>query len=406
MKPAIEVDDVSKRFRLYTERNQSLKATVLNRGRARFEEFWALEDVSFDVAQGETFGLVGENGSGKSTLLKCMAQILQPDKGSIRINGRLSALLELGAGFHPELSGRENVYLNASILGMTRKEVDARFDDIVEFAGLERFIDTPVKNYSSGMYVRLGFSVAVQAEPDILLIDEVLAVGDESFQRKCAERLSELRHSGVTIVVVSHGLGTLRNICDRVIWLQNGKTQDIGDTSAIIDSYLGEVEVDRQGPPAEGARWGSGEAVIDHMELVDLDGRSVDRIRTGDQVAFRLHYDAPDPVPKPVFGIVVHTADGFEVSCPNTREAGHPIEELHGRGHVDLVVDALPLLPGTYDLSAGLADWKLEHIYDHRHRALRFDVDVGTPHESRGGFVTLNGKWDSVRTSGSARPSA
>jgi ABC-2 type transport system ATP-binding protein len=183
--PVITVDHVSKRFRLYHERNQSLKASVLRGGRARFEEFWALDDVSFEVPEGSTFGLIGENGSGKSTLLKCIARILRPDKGSISARGKLSALLELGAGFHPELSGRENVYLNGSILGLSKKQLDERFDEIVAFAGIEHFIDTPVKNYSSGMYVRLGFSVAINVDPDLLLIDEVLAVGDAEFQRKC-----------------------------------------------------------------------------------------------------------------------------------------------------------------------------------------------------------------------------
>ena len=189
-----------------TSATRRLKATVMRGGRARYEEFWALGDVSFEVAEGTTFGLIGHNGSGKSTLLKCLARILEPDQGTIRIDGQMSALLELGAGFHPELSGRENVYLNGSILGLSKRQIDRRFDDIVGFAGLERFIDTPVKNYSSGMYVRLGFSVAINVDPDMLLVDEVLAVGDEEFQRKCLERFAELRDAGKTIVVVTHSL--------------------------------------------------------------------------------------------------------------------------------------------------------------------------------------------------------
>ncbi len=390
---AVVVDDVSKRFRLYSERNQSLKATILNRGRSRFEEFWALENVSFEIEQGETFGLIGENGSGKSTMLKCLSKILRPDAGSIQVNGRVSALLELGAGFHPELSGRENVFLNASILGMSKREVERRFDEIVEFAGLERFIDTPVKNYSSGMYVRLGFSVAVQAEPEVLLIDEVLAVGDEQFQRRCNERLSELRHSGATIVVVSHALGSVRNICDRVAWLEHGRLREIGKASEVIDEYLDEVAVDREGPPVEGSRWGSGEATIDHLELIGASGAPVKRFDTGDDIRIRLHYLAEEDIPSPVFGIAVHTADGFHVTGPNTREAGVTVDRLSGKGVVDLVVDRCMLLPGTYDLSAAVTDHEALHIYDYRHRALRFDVGLGTPHESFGGVLSLGGTW-------------
>jgi ABC-type polysaccharide/polyol phosphate transport system ATPase subunit len=229
--PAVEVEGVSKRFRLYHDRNQSVKAAVMRGRRAKYEEFWALRDVSLEVPAGTTFGLIGENGSGKSTLLKCMARILRPDEGSLRTHGKVSALLELGAGFHPELSGRDNVFLNGAILGMSHKEIGRRFDDIVGFAGLERFIDTPVKNYSSGMYVRLGFSVAINVDPDVLLVDEVLAVGDEQFQRRCAEKFAELRGKGKTIVVVSHSLGTVQQMCDGAAWLDHGVLRSAAGTA-------------------------------------------------------------------------------------------------------------------------------------------------------------------------------
>ena len=243
--PAVQVREVSKTFRLHRDRNQTLKAAILHRKRADYEEFWALKDVSLDVPVGTTFGLIGENGSGKSTLLKCMAQILRPDHGSIAITGKVSALLELGAGFHPELSGRENVFLNGSILGLGRKELASRYDDIVEFAGLERFIDTPVKNYSSGMYVRLGFSVAINVEPDVLLVDEVLAVGDEQFQRRCAEKFAEMRAKGRTVVLVSHALGSVRSMCDNAAWLDGGVLRSMGSASEVIDEYLDTVHTDR-----------------------------------------------------------------------------------------------------------------------------------------------------------------
>ena len=234
----ITVDSVTKRFRLYDERNQSLKAALMRGRRARYEEFLALEDVSVEIMQGTTVGFIGENGSGKSTLLKCIARILRPDSGRITTNGKISALLELGAGFHPELSGRENVYLNGSILGLSTKEIDRRFDDIVEFAGLHRFIDSAVKNYSSGMYVRLGFSVAIHVDPDILLVDEVLAVGDEQFQTKCAEKFAELRSQGKTIVLVSHSLGAIRSMCENVVWLEHGRIHEMGDAGDVVDSYV------------------------------------------------------------------------------------------------------------------------------------------------------------------------
>ncbi|AYF98334.1 ABC transporter ATP-binding protein [Protaetiibacter intestinalis] len=241
MSVAIDVVDVSKKFRLYKERNQSIKSAVMRRRVSEHEDFWALRDVSMQISQGETFGLVGDNGSGKSTLLKCMAKILYPDKGSISMNGRVAALLEVGSGFHPELSGRENVYLNGSILGMTRKEVDRKFDDIVDFSGVREFIDQPVKNYSSGMYVRLGFSVAINVEPDILLVDEVLAVGDESFQAKCGEKFAQFRREGRTVVIVSHALGTLAEMCDRAAWIQHGDLKAVGAPDEVISQY-------REGP--------------------------------------------------------------------------------------------------------------------------------------------------------------
>lgn len=389
---AVRVEGVAKRFRLYHDRNQSLKATILNRGRASFEEFWALDGIDFEVHQGETFGLIGHNGSGKSTMLKCLARILEPDRGRISVEGRVSALLELGAGFHPELSGRENVYLNASILGMGRKEVDARFDEIVGFAGLERFIDTPVKNYSSGMYVRLGFAVAVQASPDVLLIDEVLAVGDEEFQRRCNERLSELRHAGVTIIVVSHAMGAVRNICDRVAWFDHGAQRAVGDADDLIDDYLAEVEVHRTGPPAEGSRWGTGSLRFDSVEVIGADGSPAARVATGDHVRIRAAYTAEGSLEDVTMGVQIHTADGHLVTAPNTREAGIPIS-VRGPGVLEYDLGPCMLLPGTYDLSVAATDKTGLDTHDFRYRTLRFDVGLGVPRHNGGGVVALGGTW-------------
>jgi len=391
---AVRVVGVSKRFRLYHDRNQSLKATILRGRRSRFEEFWALRDVDLTIPAGTSFGLVGENGSGKSTLLKCVARIFQPDRGTIRVEGRMSALLELGAGFHPELSGRDNVFLNGSILGMRRDAIERRFDDIVEFSGLDRFIDTPVKNYSSGMYVRLGFAVAINTDPDVLLVDEILAVGDEQFQRRCNERFADLRAAGKTIIVVSHSLNAVRTLCDQVAWLDHGALREVGPAGKVIDHYLDEVHEDRADLGDEGSRWGSGEALLTRLELLGPDGTPTSQVHTGDRVTFRLHYDTSERVDRPVFGLALHTVAGIHVTGPNTREAGVEPPAIEGPGRIDLLVDPLLLLPGTYDLSAAITDRAGLHTYDYRHLALRFDVDPGTPHETFGGVVSLNGRWE------------
>jgi ABC-type polysaccharide/polyol phosphate transport system ATPase subunit len=390
--PAIRVENVRKRFRLYHERNQSVKASVMRGRRARYDEFWALDGVTFDVPAGSTFGLIGENGSGKSTMLKCMAKILRPDAGSIVSHGKLSALLELGAGFHPELSGRENVYLNGAILGLSKRELQARFDEIVEFAGISQFIDSPVKNYSSGMYVRLGFSVAINVDPDILLIDEVLSVGDADFQRRCSEKIADFRKQGKTIVIVSHSLPSVRTLCDQVALLEHGELRDLGPAGAVIDHYLADAFSDRV---EEGGfvRWGSGEVRIEAVELIDSKVRLGTRLRTGDDVTLRFRYNAKEPVDDVMIGMAVDTLEGMTVTGPNTRDAGFRCERLEGRGHVDLHVPRLMLLAGTYDVTASIYSADGLHPYDHVQKMLRFDVDHGDPHEDNG-VVSLGGTWE------------
>lgn len=237
MSIAVNVEHVSKKFRLYHERNQSLKSTIMRGRRSVHEDFWALKDVSFDVPEGSTFGLIGSNGSGKSTLLKCLAKIYYPESGTITAHGKVAALLEVGSGFHPELTGRENIFLNGSILGMSRKEVAAKFDEIVDFSGVSEFIDQPVKNYSSGMYVRLGFSVAINVNPDILIVDEVLAVGDAEFQAKCRSKFVDFREAGKTVILVSHDMGTVKAMCDHVAWLNHGELVIAGKADEAISAY-------------------------------------------------------------------------------------------------------------------------------------------------------------------------
>lgn len=239
--PAVVVDGVWKKFRLYKERNDSLKTAIMRGRKTIAEDFWALQDVSFEVPQGSTFGLIGRNGSGKSTLLKCLARILYPEKGSIEMTGRAASLLEVGSGFHPELSGRENIFLNGSILGMSRKEISAKFDEIVDFSGVRKFIDQPVKNYSSGMYVRLGFSVAIHVQPDILVVDEVLAVGDAAFQKKSKQKFVELRDAGKTVILVTHSMAQVKEMCDQAAWINQGRLEKVGSAEDVVSAYLADV---------------------------------------------------------------------------------------------------------------------------------------------------------------------
>jgi ABC-type polysaccharide/polyol phosphate transport system ATPase subunit len=390
---AIEVSDVAKRFRLIHERNSTLKATIFSGfKRTVHEEFWALRGVSFDVPEGETFGLIGHNGSGKSTLLKCMARIYQPDRGSIVTRGKVSALLELGAGFHPELSGRENVYLNGSILGMSNRDMDRRIDEIVAFAGLEHFIDTPVKNYSSGMYVRLGFSVAITVEPDILLVDEVLAVGDASFQERCLEKFADLRTSGRTVVIVSHSLDTVRTMCDSAAWLDHGSLLKEGNAHEVVTAYLESVRDDRRArehaaeaqPALTDASSGWG---IADVHLLDNAGHPVDLLRTGSPVTIRVAFNAPAVAPV-ALAISIYRTDGVHVTGPVHRFS----TSGSGRHVVDYRVDRFALAGGAYDVSVALLDQHLQRTHTALHRAARLDV---TPVDDGavGGVVALDGSW-------------
>ena len=390
--PVVVADHVSKKYRLYSERNQTLKAAVMRGRRAKMDVFWALDDVSFEVYEGSTTGLIGENGSGKSTMLKCLARILRPDTGSVSVTGKMSALLELGAGFHPELSGRENVFLNGAILGLKQKELMARFDDIVDFAGIGQYIDEPVKNYSSGMYVRLGFSVAINVDPDILLVDEVLAVGGEAFQRKCLERFADLKRNGKTVIIVSHSMGSVVTMCDHAIWFKKGHKMADGDPRQVIEAYTGSITLAEHRPTETGDRWGSGEARIERVALLDRAGLQSTRVGSGEPLTVRLWYTTSEPVERPVFSVSLQTLQGVVVSCPTTREGGEVPEKLDGSGWVDLVLERFPILPGTYDLTVSLTDFTLAHPYDVRRNVLRMDVDRKGLVEPTG-IVSLGGHW-------------
>ena len=371
---SVVVDGLWKNFRLYHERNQFLKAAILRGRRARYEEFWALRDLSFEVPTGQTFGVIGSNGSGKSTLLKCLAGILVPDRGQVTTHGRVSALLELGAGFHPELSGRENVFLNGAILGLKKDEITARFDDIVEFAGLADFIDTPVKNYSSGMFVRLGFAVAANVEPDVLLIDEVLSVGDEAFQRKSAERIERFRREGRTIVFVSHGLGQVEQLCEQVAWIDHGELKMVGPAADVISAYRGDSHDAAPDPDEIGSRWGSGEIQISSVDLLDSVGNPVTYPRTGDALNIVVHLSAHAPVQDTVLVARIDELGGHTVWRSSSRRNGVSIGRIDGSADVTLGFPTLPLLEGTYELTLAITNQTEIQPYDHWERRIRFDV--------------------------------
>jgi lipopolysaccharide transport system ATP-binding protein len=405
MTPAVQFSGVSKRFILHHQRSRTLREAVLGRferGRdTGREELWALRDVSFDVEPGDCFGIIGANGSGKSTALKLMTRILEPTSGQVQVRGRVSALLELGAGFHPDLTGRENIYLNGSILGIGRRAMQQRLDQIVAFAELERFIDMPVKHYSSGMYIRLGFAIAINVDPEVLLTDEVLAVGDQSFQTKCMERIGELKRAGVTIVFVSHGLDSVRSLCNKSLWLDQGQVAASGASHEVIDAYLANVaERDEARLAAEAAaaqeqvgRWGTGEAAITGVTFLNAEGKASHVLSSGQPVTVRISYRVAGRIQSPVFGIAIHRSDGVHVNGPNTRFSGCDIPYIAGQGAIDYVIENLALLEGSYDFSAAIYDTECLHPYDYQHRAFKFLVQRGRVKESYG-LVYMPSHWE------------
>jgi len=368
---AIEVADVSKRFRIYRDKPTSLKQRVLS-SRSRAEDFWALRDVALDVGQGSTFGLIGHNGSGKTTLLKCVAGILRPTSGTIRQRGRLAALLELGAGFHPELTGRENVYLNASFLGLSRRQTDAAFDDIVAFAELEDFIDNEVKFYSSGMLVRLGFAVAVHVEPDVLLIDEVLAVGDEAFQAKCLDRVRAFQREGRTIVLVTHALDTVIEICDRAAMLHHGELHAIGMPADVVREmrYVLLGVTDPNFVPEEGTR----EAEIAEVQIVRPNGSSEGAILRGDPLTIVIDVRQHEPLDDlDVDFAVLDGATNHAVLDARTSRAGLDLGRFEKK-RVRFRIEAFPYEPGKYWVTVGLSNRTTGHLYHVQTQRYLFEV--------------------------------
>jgi ABC-2 type transport system ATP-binding protein/lipopolysaccharide transport system ATP-binding protein len=402
----IVIDNVSKEFRLQADPPGSLKEMFTRRDRSREKtHFWALDNVSLEIPEGSMYALIGHNGSGKSTLLRCIAGIYRPTSGKVTVDGRMSTLLELGAGFHPDLSGRENIYLNATILGMKRKEIDKKFDEIVAFAGVEQFIDSPVKVYSTGMYVRLGFSVAVHVQPEILIIDEVIAVGDEQFQRRCFDHLYGLRRQGVTIVVVTHGMGTVETMCDRAAWLDHGVLQMEDEAPLVASAYLKRVNVqenaERERIAAEqndladeeraAARRASPIKVL-AIRFEDSRGQPISAAVTGEPLTVAIDYDATELIESPVFGIAVHSIAGGYVSGLNTKVSEFDVPDLRGEGTVRLRMEPLLLNPGEYLISLGITDGQIQHFYVNEYQEWRLLVREGDGLPGNG-LVRLPAAW-------------
>lgn len=399
LEPVISFQNVDKRFAFTKEKPQSVMETFIKLFSRRRqpkqpkESLWAVRNVSFDVLPGQCFGIVGRNGSGKSTILKLIARILRPNGGRIVINGRVSALLELGAGFHQDLTGRENIFLNASLLGFDQASTRAYYDRIVAFSELEEFIDMPVKHYSSGMYMRLGFSVAIHMQPDILIVDEILAVGDQAFQSKCIEAIMAMKERGVTIIIVSHNINLVRTLCTHVLWIDKGVPQAYGPVDEIAAEYVahayqrpGEAQV------TTFARSGSGEIEITSTKFLNRDGEPQEVYVTGEPMTIEIAYLAHKPIHNPEFGLAIFRQDGVQVNGPNTNLAGVDLGIVEGAGVVRYEIEQLPLLPATYVVTTAVHDSRSHQCYDYHKQAYSFRISSENIHELDG-LVQLRANW-------------
>ena len=407
MENSIIVDNISKKYDIsklkkdtqFRELLSNFTKRLLFRENKSTVEIWALKNLSFTVNKGEIVGIIGRNGAGKSTLLKILSRISYPTTGFIKVNGRIGSLLEVGTGFHYELSGRDNVFLNGSILGMSKKEVKSKLDEIIAFADVEKFMDTPIKRYSSGMRLRLGFSVAAHLDTDILFVDEVLSVGDVAFQKKCEDKMKQLRNSGRTVIFVSHQMSTVENLCPRTLWIDKGELREDGRTQEVIQNYLSVIRdvkgVDIQIPQFEGLdnsstfdltnmphREGGGEIQFTGMEYLDPSGQPKGKIRSGDSMKVRLYYKVCKPATKPEFYFKIRNEFGEKVATMSTSLSGHELPTLNpGSGYVDLDIDFLNLNPDRYYItvyvinSADAVDDKVI-CYDSIERCAVMDVDT------------------------------
>ncbi len=380
MPVAIRFDQVSKQYRLRRGWYRSIReeltywaARLVSRNRGPDDVFWALREVSFEVERADVVGLIGPNGAGKSTILKILSRVTAPTSGTFSVLGRLGALIEIGAGFHPDLTGRENVYLNGTVMGMRRKEINGKFDRIVAFAELEKFIDTPIKYYSSGMQVRLGFSVAAHVDPDVLLIDEVLSVGDASFQIKCLDKLAELKAQDKTIILVSHNMANIQQHAKKVLWLDRGGVRGYGDPDTVIDQYLRSVRERRAahvpGHTPHATTAADKPVRIDTVSLCDLQGRSRQAFNTGEHACVDISYTIEREVWDPVVEVTLQDSYGDPLGGITTRFDGVKIDTTRDRGTVRLVLRPLLFLKGDYAINVYIRDHKIERYYDFKNSA-------------------------------------
>lgn len=403
---AIEVHNITKGFKVYLDKGRTLKEKMLFQNRRRYEKRTVLNDISFEVKKGEAIGLIGQNGCGKSTTLKLLTRIMYPDSGTIEMAGRVSSLIELGAGFHPDMSGRQNIYINASIFGLSRKEIDQRLDDIISFSELEEFIDNPVRTYSSGMYMRLAFSVAINVDADILLIDEILAVGDANFQAKCFNKLREIKASGTTIVIVSHSLGQIEQICERSVWIHKGKIRAEGNPFDIHPMYLDymgqkrqdtiEKEQERKRSKEDAKaeeqrhedeisdeqisenqevqrRWGNGAAKIVNVKMFDKSGKEKRAYKTGEHLSIEVQFFLKESVPDADFGIGIFRSDGLQCFGTNTRIEKFKRFDLEKSGSFKIELQDIQLLPGEYWIDLAIES-RMGLPVDYYTKALNFEI--------------------------------
>lgn len=397
---ALRLEAVSVRYHVPHEQYTTLKEHAIRwlQRRLRFDDFWALQNINLEARRGRVIGIIGRNGAGKSTLLKVIARVLRPTHGRVWIRGRVAPLLEFGAGFHPELSGRENVFLNGTLLGFSHAEMQSKFQRIVDFAEMWDFIDAPLRTYSSGMIARLGFAVATDVEPDILIVDEILAVGDMAFQIKSLERIQSFRAAGATILLVSHNLDTVRSMCDHVIWLDHGRLVAQGSAEEVVYQYftqdksLGAKNLSGSGGPLPDQRWGSQRIEITSVRVLDEKGGAQTVFKTGDPLVLQMGFKAHEAIPAPIFGMAIHRQDGVHVTGPNTSNAGMTLPTLTGVGTVTFKIPCLSLLEGLYHISVAVVNHDDTEIFDYHDRTYPFRV-VNYDAVERHGLVTLQGEW-------------
>jgi len=409
--PVIQFDHVWKQYHVglrHHRLSDALPGLLRRRGRddAQDGTFWALEDVSFHVEKGETLGIIGRNGAGKSTALKLLSGITKQTKGAIHVDGKLAALIEVGAGFHPDLTGRENIFLNGTILGLKRQEIKALFDQIVAFAEVERFVDTPVKRYSSGMYVRLGFAIAVHVNPDVLLIDEVLSVGDLAFQQKCLERIYELKQAGTTIIFISHNLNAVQRICDRVLLLSQGKAVLEGDPATVIREYRGQiVQKERERFAQQSARQardssGSRKAAIESIRIFAPTGQATETVETGQPMVVEIAYRCVQRIERPRVKVSIHRLDGVICHVATLRSDGRSgVPPMDGQNRLRLAYGSVQLLPNTYRVSVELGEEGRAVPFDSREDGSFFTV-TSSRHQDATGIVPLEFRLDVSQETG------